>query len=713
MTPSSSLRASDRLYNLLPVVYRLRDAEQGEPLRALLSIINNELATVEADITGLYENWFIETSDEWVVPYIGDLLAVRGLNAIKTTAFSQRAYVANTLFYRRRKGTAHVLELLAKDVTGWPAQAVEFFQILQTTQYLNHRRLFNTMPDLRDVNALDLLDTPFDKLPHTVDVRHINNRRGKHNIPSIGMFLWRLQNYPLLAVTPRKALAPHTYGYHFSPIGNPAPLFNAPADLGSPDEQLVPAPIRPLDFYFDLKHYADEFASDPNPPDNSRYYGPERSLQIVKDGTPVPPKDVMCKNLSAWDRPPAGKVAVDVERGRIAFASGEEPAQELTVSYNYGFSADIGGGPYDRRERMAEVTPTIVEFPVGLGKTYATLSAALADWNTQLNPPAIIRVYDSATYDANLTINLPKNGMLVIDCENGERPTLVNAAPLTVTSAATTAEETAAFTLNGLLIEGSLDVSGKIDLTISDCTLVPGRTLDEEGYPEGPDQASLVVGGSDVTDTSLSISRSILGPLELPTECRALTISDSIVDAPLAKGETDPARAAIAADAGATTAGPVTTLERVTIFGEVFVKELTLASEVIFVHPVTAERRQVGCVRFSYVAQGSQTPRRYLCQPDLAISNREKELDPAPLSNAERDKIILRVRPQFTSKRYGQPAYAQLSSACAHEIRTGAEDGSEMGVFSLLQGPQREANLRIALDEYLRFGLEAGIIFVT
>jgi hypothetical protein len=140
---------SDRLYNLLPVIYRLRDAERGEPLRALLGIINSELFAVEADITGLYENWFIETSDEWVVPYIGDLLGVRGLNTITTTAFSQRAYVANTLFYRRRKGTASVLGILAGDVTGWPAHVVEFFELLQTTQYMNHRRLFNTTPDLR------------------------------------------------------------------------------------------------------------------------------------------------------------------------------------------------------------------------------------------------------------------------------------------------------------------------------------------------------------------------------------------------------------------------------------------------------------------------------------------------------------------------------------------------------------------------------------
>jgi len=62
---------------------------------------------------------------------------------------------------------------------------------------------------------------------------------------------------------------------------------------------------------------------------------------------------------------------------------------------------------------------------------------------------------------------------------------------------------------------------------------------------------------------------------------------------------------------------------------------------------------------------------------------------------------------------YGHPAYAQLGLTCAEEISTGAEDGSEMGVFSSLKQPQREANLRIRLEEYLPFGLEAGLIYVT
>jgi hypothetical protein len=36
-----------------------------------------------------------------------------------------------------------------------------------------------------------------------------------------------------------------------------------------------------------------------------------------------------------------------------------------------------------------------------------------------------------------------------------------------------------------------------------------------------------------------------------------------------------------------------------------------------------------------------------------------------------------------------------------------------MGVFSFLQQPQRETNLLTALGEYLRFGLEAGMIEET
>ena len=85
----------------------------------------------------------------------------------------------------------------------------------------------------------------------------------------------------------------------------------------------------------------------------------------------------------------------------------------------------------------------------------------------------------------------------------------------------------------------------------------------------------------------------------------------------------------------------------------------------------------------------------------------------ADLPSDERDRIVRRLVPAFTSLRYSDPAYTQLAGTCAEEIRTGAEDGSEMGVWSFLQHSQRIANLQTSLDEYLRFGLEAGCIFAT
>jgi len=110
-------------------------------------------------------------------------------------------------------------------------------------------------------------------------------------------------------------------------------------------------------------------------------------------------------------------------------------------------------------------------------------------------------------------------------------------------------------------------------------------------------------------------------------------------------------------------------------------------------------------VRFSLVPRQSLTPRCYRCQPALALQGKTTTAAMAP--------ILARLKPTFTSLRYGEPGYVQLSPTCPEEIRTGAEDGSEMGAFSSLRQPQRETNLRTALEEYLRFSLEAGVSHAT
>jgi hypothetical protein len=135
------------------------------------------------------------------------------------------------------------------------------------------------------------------------------------------------------------------------------------------------------------------------------------------------------------------------------------------------------------------------------------------------------------------------------------------------------------------------------------------------------------------------------------------------------------------------------------------------ASNAIFTGVVSVERQQEGCVRYSFVPDGSRLPRHFRCQPDLALADKSTTETPAA--------ILRRVVPDFTAEDYidadqvAAPAYLQLAQSGPAEIAQGAEDGAEMGVWHHLQQAQREANLRTALDEYLRLGLEAGAIFVT
>jgi len=144
---------------------------------------------------------------------------------------------------------------------------------------------------------------------------------------------------------------------------------------------------------------------------------------------------------------------------------------------------------------------------------------------------------------------------------------------------------------------------------------------------------------------------------------------------------------------------------------------------VIFSETLYTKERHQGCVRFSFVPHGSRTPRRYRCQPDFETEKAiRKAKDRAkaegmPLGSSDLDDIRTEIRawlvPSFTAEDYGQPGYAQIRITTPVQIRTGAEDGSEMGAFSHLKQPQRETNLRIRLEEYLPLGLVPGLISVT
>jgi hypothetical protein len=709
------------LYELMPAVHRREDAGLAYPLEALLGIISTEAGHLQRDIAGLWDDFFIETALEWVIPYIADLV---GSTPLHPVTGSWRADVAGTISYRRRKGTLVMLEELAAAVTGWGARVVPFFEELEWAQHLDHlRQTPATAPgrldrvgtvNIGNVDAMDRLGGPFDEVVRSVDIRPFGAGRGRHNIKKIGFFLWRLRSNPLIGVEPVPAIG-HPHGYHLSPLGHSAPIFtNDRRQRGvRPTEIDLPSPIRRLALLRDVEAAAAAGQAA------SRYYGPdtERSL-VVAVGSPtgtladqaIPASRVTVCNLSTWRLPPAGKdVAIDPLLGRMTLAPSAEPGggETVRIGYYYGFSggpgADLGGGPYDREPPTASLLPpgsvdttfrrVVARVDPGTRPWSSSVGGAIDDWLlvSPLPARAVIEIIDSGTYhEGSLDIALPGDAALEIRSADRRRPVL-DVTGLTVHGAGG-----GALRLDGVAIAGGpLRIGdGMAGVTIRHATLVPGRSFDAEGVAEHPSAASIVA-TTDASGCPVTLTNAIVGPIRLPAEGWSLIASDSIIDSP-----TD--ETAIGGAAG--DHGPACDLRRVTVLGAVRVRSILYASDVLFLERVEVERTQVGCIRFSYVGDTAATPRRYRCQPDLGLA------DAAP---AQRAAIRSRLRPRFTARQYGQPGYSQLAVDVAAEIKTGGEDEAEMGAFSRAFEAQRMANLQIRLDEYLPGGLEAGLIFAT
>ena len=643
------------LYELLPVLYRLRDAGQGEPLKALIAVIAEQAGVVEDNLDQLYDDLFIETSADWVVPYIGDLIGYRPLHR------NSRAEVANTIRYRRRKGTAYVLGLLARDVTGWPARVMEFFRVLDQTQCMRHPRIGNfRCPDLHSWRVAEEIDTAFDETTRTVDVRRISSGRGRYNIPNVGIFVWRLRPYPISKATARK-IADHTFT--FDPLGRDIRLFNTaaqPEDIAQMVKpQNIPAPLSRRRLYDELEQRRQATASSKPAPDPA-YFGAAPPFAIYKNGVKVPPEQIQICNLSAWTLPDAVKqyrvnpldpdsstvglpiqVAVDPEMGRLAFAAAVDLTEAaVEVDYVYGFSGDYGAGPYARR--------TYVHHPSAVHVPARSITAALTTVGASTG---IVEIDDSHTYTGDLTLNLSADQTITVQAADRARPCIdgkiqINAAPRS------------AVVLDGLLIGQGIEIAGPDDcsVTIANCS---AHTI-----------TWTATGGG-----RLMLDHSITGEL-MVDEQTAVSAQDSIIDAG------DAVKAAIA-KTSALPCGQVD-LARCTVMGRIEARETVLIENSIITGKVRFARRQNGCVRFSDLPRDSETPPRYECTS---------------------------LVPVFTDTNYSRAAYLQLYKTCPMEIREGADDGSEMGVFHDLFQPQRVSNLQTRLEEYLKVGLEAAVIF--
>ena len=706
----------DRLYDLVPSIYKLRDAAQGYPLRALLRVIAEQVTVVESDIAQLYENWFIETCQDWVVPYIGSLVGFRTVHdagepdsgasresRLRNRFLYPRADVANTVRFRRRKGTLSALEELAVAVSGWPVRAVEWQRLLSVTQNLNFPRLNRGRTiDVRDGDALDDLSRPFEESAHTVDIRG-------GGIGDVKVFAWRLNSY---TVTKTAAVCYEEEAlncYLFSALAHDSQLFTKPVSANgkSPGKLNLPLPVSLATL--------DRFEPDESQPVGSGvpyFYGPDKSFAIWT-GTPpelVPASNIVSADLSDWSyRPVAPNVAVDPRLGRFAFAPSQSRKHGVWVSYGYGMPADLGGGEYSRT--LSDPATYRVSSQPG---DFPRISDALAKWVADAPKSAVIEIAESGVYTEQLQIALKQGQVLTLRAADRTRPILrlLDWQASEADALSITGESGSWFTLDGILVTGrAVQIDGDMaGVLIRHSTLVPGWGLMCDCGPKRPGEPSILVGGSI---GCLSIQHSIIGPIEVnrdevETGPMELRITSSVVDA------TSPERLAIYAPERLC-AHATLNIRRTTLFGHIQTHSIDLAEDSLLIGLIRACRRQKGCIRFCYVTPGSKTPRRYECQPDLVEESVRALFTKGDLTPQQRDTMIanerLRVEPAFNSVRYGTPAYCQLADECAPEITSGADDESEMGVYHDLFQPQRIANLKARLEEYTPAGGGVQVIF--
>src|SRR6266702_2723722 len=305
----------ETLYNFLPAVYRIRDLEQisnglpGDvqqqqvnngaiqlPLKALLKVIVEQTAVLEENLAQLYDDQFIETCADWVIPYIGDLVSYRTPH--NTSSQSLRSEVAHTISYRKRKGTATLLEQLVRDVTGWDAHVVEFFQLIALTQNMNLSRSDNSL----------------------VDVRNIGAGSGGYNIPEIGIFIWRLGSYSLTNVPAVQAAGNDGLCYFFNPLGNNTQLFTHPETEDNVTQLTGPKGVAmPIS-----RSRLANFLSD--------YYGPDKSilLTIAIDGDN--------KVIMADPTMPSGRLKSLINLGGSLNSSLDDLNKDLTSTHRLDLS---------------------------------------------------------------------------------------------------------------------------------------------------------------------------------------------------------------------------------------------------------------------------------------------------------------------------------------------------------------------------------------
>ncbi len=540
-----------KLWRIVPAIYRALDGDptMPGPLQEMVNRIGAQAAVLRRSIDRMWEDQSIESCDDWIIPYIGDLLATRLVACLDARA--KRLDVAKTIYYRRRKGTVGLLEELTSDIAARDARVVEFFRHMGRTRH-NFDPPIGLVPvpsiksklsiappiappplevaeglsgmythtpmggfaDLRHHYGATKTNTAFDEYFHTADFRLGRQSCGWHSIPKLGVFVWWLQTFGVPPTTP-VAYKSCSNQYTFDPTGREIPLFAATRRSGkafgenwtAPEEWQLPVLVDQL--LLDLR------AGDLYP----------NGLSVLEGSTP--PYVLMALGAD---------VTVNADHGRFRLHRAPSDG-EVHVQYHYGFMSDIGAGTYDQRYGGGEPAepPAPVQTIAGGGTSLATAVAALPATGS-------VVISDSLTYGLPGILDCGGAGVTSVAVlgKNKERP-VIRAVAATRPEWIIVGAPDSTLALEGIhLVGADVVLKGEFStVTIRCATLDPGTSGEKRKPPTLYDLAAdhqklwptrLFV---EARIKTLVVERAITGPIRTRNggAIERLSVSDSIIQA--------------------------------------------------------------------------------------------------------------------------------------------------------------------------------------
>ena len=730
---------AEKIWEMIPAIYRHEDgkdiAENPNVLRAIVEILAEQAAILRRSHDRLWEDQFIELCDDWVVPYIANLLGTRLVSVLDERA--RRIDVAKTIYYRRRKGTLRVLEELISDITAWDGKVIENFRRLGRMRHgLDPKpadfagKFTGTLPggwaDIRQQRGSELTDTPFDEYYHTADMRQHSGILGRYGIPKLAFHLYRLTAFEVKGVTACCEIANGTQ-FTFDPSGRDVPLFmprnrtdNYKWDeWHSASEWELPAPIRCRL----LGHSEYEIDNTLVTKINENFGVSSSVISALQTLIEVRFKsesrlretlETLIKNADPGITSSLLKSIIDDvvinsiidDCGKKALlpkailitvpdpgGEGEITRENITAGNLENWSANISG-------KRLVIDPERGRFLFLGNAPYGTV---IVDYHYGFSGEIGAGTYFREDVRGSTPNRHYKNGGAL------QAFAITNGVTYRVTNGITQIDDSRTYGP----VEDLLYIE-KLTLQAGDYQR-PYIRLESDWVIDGADENSelvldgLWIGGSSDYKIILTgkfkkvIIRHItidpgddkIKPVALIVEAdvEEMTVDHSItgqivvqvngmVEKLFIKDSILQSKEALKLDEGEVH------IDRTTIFGAVNVHRLW-ASEALITGMAQVTDTQNGCFRFGAALADSRLPKRY------------------------ESYNIIDSNHYFTTRQFGQPGYAQLSQTAPVELLRGAENGSEIGAFSAIKNPIKIDSLGAKINEYMPFGLIPIFIYET